>query len=151
MTDFTIIRNTMAGALRFVDSTVTTQMADDVAHVAQTVERGVANPLGKIPGMGYLPIGQGSFFHRTKELVRQPAAEGGIASLHDAVDALHNLGSRWGVDGIKLADDPAHLGLLKFKGELGYGSTLPSRIPDEARMRIDRAARLVQEFVDAGA
>ncbi len=151
MTDFTIIRNSLHGALRFVDSTVTTKMVDDVAHVAQKVERGVANPLGKVPGLGYFPIGQGSFFNRAETLVRQPAAERGIASLHDAIDALHNLGSRWGVDGIKLSDDPARLGMLKFKGEIGYGSTLPPRIPDEARMRIDRAARLVQEFVDAKA
>ncbi|MCB0880359.1 MAG: hypothetical protein KDC46_15410 [Thermoleophilia bacterium] len=149
MTDFTIIRNVTKGALRFADSTVTTRIAGDAAKVAQTIERGVANPIGKIPMMGYLPIGQGSFFNRVTTLEREAATGGGIASLHDAVAALHNLGSRHGVDGIMLNENPGVLGMLKFKGELGYGGTFPPRISDEARRNIDRAARLVQEFVDA--
>jgi hypothetical protein len=150
MSTFTIIESAGRG-LRFIDQTATTNIVDDVVNASLTVERGVANPLGRIPLLGYLPIGQGSFFHRVNTLVRQPTSGGGVGSFDDAVQALHNLGSRHGVDGIKLADTPAQAGMLKFKGELGYGGTFPPRIPDEARLRIDRAARLVQDFVHARA
>jgi hypothetical protein len=151
MTDFTIARSIAKTGMRFVDTAIETQVVDDIARATVKIERGVANPLGKIPGMGYLPLGQGSFFNRAQTLVRQPTPGGGVGSFDDAVKALHNLGSHHGVDGIKLSDNPAHAGLLKFKGELGFGSTLPPRIDDTARIRIDRAARLVQEFVDARA
>lgn len=151
MTDFTILRHAGSGALRFADTAIDTHIADDAIRTIVNVEKGIANPLGKIPGMGYLPIGQGSFFNRVSQVERQVVATGGPAgSYSDAVESLHNLGTRHGVNGILLGDDPARAGMLRFTGELGFGSTFPPRIDDAARLRIDRAARLVQDFIEAG-
>jgi hypothetical protein len=153
MTEFQILRSVAQSGLRFVDTAIDTKVADDVVTAVLTTERGVANPLGRVPILNMTPIGQGSFFHRANTLVRQPATGGGVGSFDDAVQALHNLGSRHGIDGIKLSDNPAHVGLVRVKGELGFGGSteLNERVGRDALLRIDRAARLVQEFVDARA
>ena len=154
MTDFQILRGAATTGLRFVDTTIDTKIADDVVSAVLTTEKGIANPLGKMSKLlAMTPLGQGSFFNRANTLVRQPATGGGVGSFDDAVQALHDLGSRHGIDGIKLSDNPGHVGLMRVKGDLGFGGStaLNERVGREALLRIDRAARLVQEFVDARA
>lgn len=153
MTDFQITRSIAQSALRFVDTTIDTKVADDVVTAVLTTEKGVANPLGKVPIIAMTGLGSGSFFNRANTLVRQPATGGGVGSFDDAVQALHNLASRHGFDGIKLSENPGEVGMLRMKGELGFGvpSVDAERIGRDAMVRVDRAARLVQEFVDARA
>ncbi|MCW2922346.1 MAG: hypothetical protein JWL76_2220 [Thermoleophilia bacterium] len=153
MTDFQILRSVAKSGLRFVDTAVDTKVAGEVVSAVLTTEKGVANPLGKVPIIAMTGLGSGSFFNRANTIVRQPATGGGVGSFDDAVQALHNLASRHGIDGIKLSENPAEVGLVRVKGELGFGGStaLNERVGKEALLRIDRAARLVQEFVDARA
>lgn len=153
MTDFRIVSNAALNGLRFADKAIDTNVVDDVVKASVTIEQGVINPLALVPGMNMLPIGQGSLLHRATTLVRQPASGGGAGSFDDAVRALHNLGSRHQVEGILLRENPGHYGGIMFKGDVGYVSGQPviDRIGRDAAFRIDRAARLVQDFVDARA
>jgi hypothetical protein len=149
MTDFRILQDLSAGTLRFAERVVDTHMFDDVAHAAVTDTRGVTNPLhiltfGELGGGIFRPT---LWEKNTGQVIRGT----GSSAFDDAVEALHNLGRRHGVEGISLGHDPNYAGLIKFRGDIGYvgGSPVTDRIGREAAMRIDEAARRVLEFVDA--
>jgi hypothetical protein len=149
MNDFRILRTLETGALRFADQVVDTHVLDDVAHVAVSDTKGVTNPLhlatfGELGGGIFKPT---LWERTTNDVIRGT----GSSAFDDAVQSLHNLGRRYGVNGIHVGDNPNYAGLIKFSDDIGYagGSPVTERIGHDAAMRIDAAARRVLEFVDA--
>lgn len=144
MTSFRILQDLSEGALRFAHRTVDTHVVDDVAHVALTSSKGVTNPL-YILTTGALDSGvfRPALWERTGERVLRGT---GASAFDDAVEALHNLGRRHGVDGISMGTDPNLAGTIKLTNSGLYTS---NAVPRDVAMRIDEAARRVLEFVDA--
>jgi hypothetical protein len=142
--DFRILQELAPGTLRFADRVVDTHIVDDVAHLAVTKTKGVTNPLhiltfGQIDHPAFRP----ALWESTADRVLRGT---GASAFDDAVEALHNLGARHGVDGIALGTNPNVAGSIKLSGSRLYTS---DAVAPEVAMRIDKAARRVLEFLDA--
>lgn len=142
--DFRILQQLGGGALRHADRVIDTHVVDDIAHVALTNHKGVTNPL-YILTTGALDTGvfRPDLWAKTTSRVLRGT---GDSAFDDAVQALHNLGRRHGVDGISLGTNPNFAGTVKLSGSGLYTS---NAVPKDVAMRIDEAARRVLEFVDA--
>lgn len=150
MADFRILQSATNSLLRFTSNVTDAHLVDDVAHLATTRTTGVTNPL-YVLSFGH--IGGPDLWSRTTSQVVRGT---GASALDDAVRALHELGSRHGINGISLSTSPLQYGGLKLTTtsvyesggrilkQVGGGDVEAGRA---IAFDIDEAARRVLDFI----
>lgn len=137
MTHFTIVPPDRTGPLlTFRDREVRTSLEGSAARVDVSTTRGVHNPLAFLAPELVPSVLVG---HTRSTRIDQPSV-----ALSDAVRGLHELGTRHGVTGVVLNEQPGTSGLFRYAGEgEAYsnrrldGSSLPTTV----RSELDAAAR----------
>ena len=141
MQNFHIAANGPSGTFRFTNHRVDTALDGGVASANLTTSKGVSNPA--YLGTGGV-VGPASFLDRTK--IRSVA---GSESLNTAVQALHELGDRHGIQGILLDTGSTFAGGMMLKDKPGMylsNSAETKAIGSTALRAVDDAARAVLQL-----